>query len=245
MLAWVNGVSPKGCCIGKADAGRSGEGMPRNRVSRTTVLQIALSGAAVAFVLCADYSPARAGDTDGQTTSFTDQFLNSIGIKNPTKTEYDINYSERSPLVVPPTRNLPAPIPGGAAPAPNWPVDAEVKAKQAAKDDKPAPRPYDSVIHDGRALTPAELGVGRPVAAPGRGEQTSPSELGEKKSSWFNFDWTKKEEYGTFTGEPPRVSLTDPPAGYQTPSANQPYGLVPEHRTATASTLEKRVEPVH
>ena len=27
-----------------------------------------------------------------------------------------------------------------------------------------------------------------------------------------------------FTGEPPRVSLTDPPAGYQTPSPNEPYG---------------------
>jgi len=219
--------------------------MPRNRVSRTTVLQIALSGAAAAFVLCANHSPARAGDTDGQTTSFTDQFLNSIGVKDPTKTEYDINYSERSPLVVPPNRNLPAPISGSAAPAPNWPVDPEVKAKQAARDNKVTPRPYDSVIHDGRVLTPAELGVGRPVSAPGNGEQTSPSELGQKKSNWFNFDWTKKEEYGTFTGEPPRVSLTDPPSGYQTPSSNQPYGLVPEHVKPTVSTLEKRVEPVH
>jgi hypothetical protein len=28
-----------------------------------------------------------------------------------------------------------------------------------------------------------------------------------------------------FTGEPPRVSLTAPPPGYQTPSPEQPYGV--------------------
>ena len=28
-----------------------------------------------------------------------------------------------------------------------------------------------------------------------------------------------------FTGEPPRTALTEPPAGYQTPSPDQPYGL--------------------
>ena len=105
--------------------------------------------------------------------------------------------------------------------------------------------PSTRVIHEERALTPAELGVGRPVPAPGTGEQSTPSELGEKKSSWLNFDWTKKEEYGTFTGEPPRVSLTDPPAGYQTPSPDQPYGITPEHKVPKASTLEQRVEPVH
>jgi hypothetical protein len=42
------------------------------------------------------------------------------------------------------------------------------------------------------------------------------------------FDWFKKEEYGTFTGEPPRASLTDPPPGYQTPSPDQPYGIPPD-----------------
>ena len=35
----------------------------------------------------------------------------------------------------------------------------------------------------------------------------------------------KKEEQAKFTGEPPRTSLTEPPAGYQTPSPDQPYGL--------------------
>ena len=31
-------------------------------------------------------------------------------------------------------------------------------------------------------------------------------------------------ETGTFTNEPSRQELTQPPPGYQTPSAEQPYG---------------------
>jgi len=34
-----------------------------------------------------------------------------------------------------------------------------------------------------------------------------------------------REETGTFSGEPPRSSLTEPPTGYRTPSASQPYGI--------------------
>ena len=32
------------------------------------------------------------------------------------------------------------------------------------------------------------------------------------------------EGTASFTGEPARASLTEPPPGYQTPSPNQPYG---------------------
>jgi hypothetical protein len=225
-------------------AGRTGRNVDRS-VRGTGLLRIALGGAVAAFIVCANHSAARAGDDDVQNESFTDKFLHSLGLKSPGDSNYDINYSERSPLVVPPNRNLPPPVSTSAPPAPNWPVDPEVKARQASKDSKPAPQPYDSVIHAERALTPAELGVGRPVPAPGTGEQSTPSELGEKKSNWLSFEWTKKEEYGTFTGEPPRVSLTDPPPGYQTPSPDQPYGIAPEHKTVKPSTLEQRVEPVH
>jgi hypothetical protein len=58
----------------------------------------------------------------------------------------------------------------------------------------------------------------------------------------LSFDWFKKEEYGTFTGEPPRASLTDPPPGYQTPSPDQPYGIPPDGKPAKASTLGERME---
>ena len=64
----------------------------------------------------------------------------------------------------------------------------------------------------------------------------------ESKKTGFNFDWFKKEEYGTFTGEPPRVSLTDPPPGYQTPSPDQPYGIAPEKKAYKPQTLGERME---
>jgi hypothetical protein len=220
------------------------------RLRGAKLFSVALSGAVVAFALCGTYSAARAGDGDVQPQeSFTDKFLHTLGLKNPTETEYEINYSERSPLVVPPNRNLPPPVSSVAPPVTNWPKDPDLQKRKVDNDDaKPQVRPYDSVIEAARALRPDELGIGKPsptVSAPGTGEQSTPAELGEKKSSFFNFNWTKKEEYGTFTGEPPRVSLTDPPPGYQTPSPNQPYGIVPEHKAVKPSTLTERMEPVH
>jgi hypothetical protein len=209
-------------------------------------LQIALSGAVAAFVACGCGSAARAGDDDvQQNKTFGEKFMDAIGLHNPFGTEYDINYGERSPLVVPPTRDLPPPQSASTKPVPNWPVDPEITARaKAGSDDKPTPRPYDSVMHEGRPLTPAELGVGAPVSAPGTSEASTPSQLGEQKSSLLNFDWLKKEDYGTFTGEPPRASLTDPPPGYQTPSPNMPYGILPANKVYKPPTLGERMEPV-
>jgi hypothetical protein len=233
--------------------------MPQNRMigrkidSRklrgARLLLAALSGAAIALALCGTYSVARAGDDDAQSQeSLPAKVLHTLGLRNPGETEYEINYSERSPLVVPPNRNLPPPVSSRVPLVSNWPKDPDVQKRKTDKeDDKPQVRPYDSVVESERALRPDELNVGRPsstVAAPGTNEQSTPAELGEKKSSIFNFNWTKKEEYGTFTGEPPRVSLTDPPPGYQTPSPNQPYGIVPEHKVMKPSTLGERMEPV-
>ena len=231
-----------------------GEGMPQNEtagrvmagweLSRMRFRGFALSAALAALVLCVGHSAVRAGDDDVSDKSFGQKVLDTLGWKDPFAPQYGINYSERSPLVVPPTRDLPPPVTSAAKPAPDWPADPDLaKRRQAKKEEKVTPRPYDSVTHEERALTPAELGVGRPVSAPGVGEQSTPSQLGENKRNVLNFDWLKQEDYGTFTGEPPRVSLTDPPAGYQTPSPDQPYGIVPEHKAYKPKTLGERMEP--
>ena len=79
-------------------------------------------------------------------------------MKNPADTEYDINYSERSPLVVPPTRNLPPPVDQSRRPAPNWPKDPDVAKRKAKKnDDKPVIQQYDRAAEADRALRPDEL----------------------------------------------------------------------------------------
>ena len=74
----------------------------------TKFLQIALFGAVAAFVACGCCSAARAGDDDVQNKTFGDKVMDAIGLHNPFDTQYEINYGERSPLVVPPTRDLPS-----------------------------------------------------------------------------------------------------------------------------------------
>ena len=67
----------------------------------------------------------------------------------------------------------------------------------------------------------------------------SPKELGS--NGIFSPIFSTKEEYATFTGEPVRSSLTEPPPGYRTPSPNQPYGLGKQKWTPTKTD---RQEPV-
>jgi hypothetical protein len=225
--------------------------MPQDRVTATKsvskLAQAVLCAAFVAVVLCASHSAVRAGDDD-ENESMTDKFLRTLGLRNLGSTEYELNYSERSPLVVPPTRSLPPPVTANAMPASNWPKDPDVIHRQPsikASDGKPIIRPGDSVIEEERALRPDELNPKRAspaVATPGVGEQSTPSQLGQPKRSFLSFDWMKSEEYGTFTGEPPRVSLTDPPPGYLTPSPDQPYGIAPDKKKPKAQSLSERGE---
>jgi hypothetical protein len=220
--------------------------MPQDRMARRMKFaRIALGAAFAALVVCSNVSAARAGDDDNPNETFTDKFLRTLGVKDPTSTEYEINYSERSPLVVPPNRNLPPPA-SNAVPAANWPKDPDVIKRKANKnDDKPVIRQYDAAAEADRALRPDELNnVGRDsrtVSAPGVPEQSEP--VNPPKKNLFSLDFFKKEQYATFTGEPPRASLTDPPPGYQTPSPDQPYGLAPEHKAYVPKTLGERMEP--
>ena len=151
---------------------------------------------------------ARAADDDGSNSGWT-KFLQFMGLKQ--STGPNINYTERAPLVVPPSRDLPQPANSGSSPAADWPKDPKQHAKAAKSKD---------------------------VVVPGTGVQT-PNPQVEKKP-WYNpAGWFDKEEYSTFTGEPVRQSLTDPPAGYRTPSSDQPYGIPPDKgkTKATADDL--------
>jgi hypothetical protein len=221
-------------------------GEVRKKLATSKGAPFALGAALAALAVCTSYSAARAGDDTAAETSFTDKVLQTLGLKDPNSTQYEINYSERSPLVVPPTRNLPPPVTAGTAPAPNWPKDPDITRRQTVNDDdKPSIRPFDSVTESSRPLRPDELGVHRAtpaVAAPGTSEQTTRADTGATKNL-FSFDWMKKEQYATFTGEPPRASLTDPPAGYLTPSPDQPYGIAPEKKVYKPPTLGQRMEP--
>jgi len=221
--------------------------MDGRKVRRSKFLPLALGGAVAAFALCANYSAARAGDDDVQDESATDKFLHTFGLKAPDDKDYDINYSERSPLVVPPNRNLPPPVAAVPPQTPNWPKDPDIAKRQATKQaEKPTPH-NDLYLEDRRVLRPDELNVGAntKVATPGTPEQ-SPPPPGAKKSI-FSLDWLNpnKEVYTVFTGERTRTTLTDPPAGYLTPSPDQPYGIGPEKAAPPhVKSVAERMEPV-
>jgi hypothetical protein len=107
---------------------------------------------------------------------------------------------------------------------------------------------------EGRPLSRSELdrgkvaaGAGASAGSPQNPDESAralrPSELGSKSffSDIFS-SFSDKGETGTFTGEPARENLTAPPAGYQTPSPAQPYGLAPKNVKAKAATVEDRAE---
>jgi hypothetical protein len=59
------------------------------------------------------------------------------------------------------------------------------------------------------------------------------------------FGSKEKGEVAQFEGEPPRLSLTEPPVGYRTPSPAQPYGITADRKAGPkAMDLYDRQTPV-
>lgn len=244
--------------LGKsAEPAPQGEGMPQHRLQsridgRSTrwhgpLTRVVCRAALAAGIVCAATAVARAGDDDTQSSggSFYDQFLQVIGISGGA----NINYSERSPLVVPPTKDLPPPSASAAPPVPDWPKDPDM-ARRAKARVKEKPKPHMDYVYDSsRPLRPDELSVpggntgGRSNApTPGANANADYPERDytPPKKSVFDLFNTSKQQYATFTGEPARTSLTDPPAGYMTPSADQPYGIGPDQKRYKIPTVADR-----
>jgi hypothetical protein len=182
---------------------------------------------------------ARAADEDepGFDQKIIQNVLQAIGLRGGA----DIEYRERSPLVLPPKVDLPAPQPNAAAAAPNWPVDAEAKRRKQNSN-----RRFDEV-NDTRPLRPDELNVGpRQRSRTGTsqdhpdGKPMGPAELGNKGGVFGSLFGGGKNDNVTFKEEPPRSTLTAPPVGYQTPSPTQPYGPPSTQSTWTPATLFDR-----
>lgn len=187
--------------------------------------------AAAALLACGAIAPAQAQE---QERSLTENILGGIGLVAPTPP--DIEYRERAPLVVPQSAEV-LPPPRSAeemAANPAWPKDAEevARQKQAAIDAKTGKQHtrYDGL--DPRPLKPSEVEGGkRSGAVQGSGfglkdgdNHLSPGQMEFK--GWGNLWNGGKEKPLTFTGEPEREALVQPPPGYQTPAPNAPYGTV-------------------
>jgi hypothetical protein len=176
----------------------------------------ALAGAAVFSLAAAmTVSTASAQSYGSDNEGVWSKFLKSVGVNSTAAPNSDINYTERPPLVVPPSRDLPPPVADPATPAANWPTGTPKTVKHTKSKIE--------VIPDTAVQTP-----------------NPPYE----KKPWYNpAGWFSKEEYGTFAGEPVRQSLTEPPTGYRVPSPEQPYGISPEKKPAKRTAQEVIANP--
>ncbi|ACF03348.1 putative exported protein of unknown function [Rhodopseudomonas palustris TIE-1] len=197
-----------------------------------------LAAVAVGIGLVLTAGAARAED-DQDDSTFEEKVIKGLmsGIGATNMENSGINYRERSPLVVPPKLDLPPPeTASAAAPAPNWPKDADLQRRKEIKaaEAKAKPNPWESA----QPLTPSQLKSVRADAAKGGNDpmqpgnqqnnpMLSPSQLGFNGSLWNVFGGSKTET-ATFTSEPTRENLTQPPSGYQTPSPNFAYGTGPK-----------------
>lgn len=193
---------------------------------------------ACALALACASGPALAADDDEEDSFETKIIKGILGIND----RDSIDYRQRPPLVVPPSRNLPPPETTATVANPAWPKDPEIaekkKRKAAAREQR------RTVEEEGRPLTPAELDRGRKAGAgrvtdarPGDavfegGRPLRPPELGYKGGLLDSIWKGEKDEAAVFTGEPQRTDLTQPPAGYMTPSPSHPYGLSPKKEAA-------------
>jgi hypothetical protein len=187
---------------------------------------------------------ARAGDDeDEDDKTFEDKIIENVmrGIGGTNMENTGIEYRERSPLVVPPKIDLPPPAAATAnVKVPNWPKDPDEARRKAAiaarKKENKDPREAS------RVLSPSELNAHRtappstnpgssdsatPGGNPGINAVLSPSQLGFDGGFLGMFKGNTTET-APFKGEPTRDSLTQPPAGYQTPSPNFAYGTGPK-----------------
>jgi hypothetical protein len=202
----------------------------------------AACGCALVVAVVLAWTPARAGDDDvAPDIKFLRGLLEGIGLQS--GREKDIDYRERSPLVIPPSNALLPPEADTAAKNPNWPVDPEVKRQKqirALERNRGPGSSSEEFITDSRPLPPSELdkgphkGSARNAGAMSPEDSAkpfTPSQLGTKPGGILGDLFGKKsddEKTAAFTGEPPRASLTDPPAGYMTPSPTERYGQTKE-----------------
>jgi hypothetical protein len=187
----------------------------------------ALCAASAIAALVAGSAAVRAGDDTGGDqpyTKFFNSVLSNIGLRD---RDPDIEYKERPPLVVPPSRDLPPPAAAGAPAAKNaaWPTD---NGKKRAADK---PRKERSVLTDNADPT------------------TPTSESDGSGGFWNKFSWGSmmgnNKESATFVHEPSRNALTDPPAGYRSPSPTQPYGINGLADKAKKSDVDKQNDTVN
>jgi hypothetical protein len=130
---------------------------------------VRLSAVALGIGLLIASGAARAQDDDEDDKTFEEKIIDGImhGLGATNMENSGIDYRERSPLVVPPKLDLPAPQSAKQeASVPNWPKDPDEARRKAmiAKRKKDKKDTRDAVaksIDEARPLSPSQLNVAR------------------------------------------------------------------------------------
>jgi hypothetical protein len=163
------------------------------------------------------------------------ELMEDIGVQK--KEKVQIDYSERAPLVLPPSLDaLPPPEDGNALAAanPNWPKDPDVAAALEEEEKQKIPSHLRSKYKENAAaeiygILDKEREEGKAASAPreyetifDRDRIMTPAELKQVRDKRAA-EAANAPEQNVYV-EPERKRLTDPPPGYRMPSAAQPYG---------------------
>jgi hypothetical protein len=198
-------------------------------------LRLPVLAASAVLGLFAAVGPAQALQDDGAGSPI-ESLGTAFGIISPPD-EPTITYRERSPLVLPPKSELPAPRKSAVQGAQNWPQDQEVVRARRKKDENPARMRGEATATDNAGMRPGgERNVYAPtkVTGPLNGPGADPCEKldPDNKNCPPDIYWkklnvqvqpqaTNKMQAGV---EPPRTYLTQPPKGYMTPTSNNVKG---------------------
>jgi hypothetical protein len=197
-----------------------------------------------ALLACASAGAVKAQQAEGDEDSFEQRIIKNIlgGLGVDVGNRKGIDYRERSPLVIPPSLDLPPPGEADAsARNPAWP--REQTRKKTAVQARPQVNATADDPGTSSRMTPDEMRRGTSPRAqrvtdpsksgsqedPDIGRPLRPNELGSSSIfNWRALTGNYATETARFEGEPSRGTLTQPPPGYQTPSASQPYGIATE-----------------
>jgi len=228
--------------------------MPQKNRNRKFARAALCAGFGIVLVIAGGTAVYAADDDDDELpdAKFVRGLLRGLGLRN--GQEAGIDYKERPPLVVPPSRDLPVPATAGslAATNPAWPADPDEKRRKVERKAKAERKTYNADTA-GNALLPSELAgkTDKPAMKTGEGPDHSPemtpSELGYTGGLWSSitglgktFNKDKDAETAKFVREPSRTTLTEPPVGYRTPSPAYPYGVNTKTETPKAQPDDRQ-----
>jgi hypothetical protein len=182
------------------------------------ISRLALGGA-LGLIVLTGIAPGVARAEDSGEAGLFGSVLKSLGLGG----ENHIEYRERPPLVVPPTRDLPPPQTAATARDPNWPVDP--KSAQPPKKGSQV-RDLDRIAVPQRPLEPG-VGGSAPAGGPDTTAAIPPGQPAASSGFFGNLFSSSDRPSGPIMGAPSRKSLTEPPPDYESPSPSQPYGGAP------------------